>query len=235
MAFVHGKDTVILGGSVALTGDLNQVQPSFQRQAVDVTTFGNNDRVYVAGVGGHTLSLGGLFNASLSDPEWNTQLSGQVTKVMTVGVGGTTIGNRGYLHQGHLTGHAVRSSNDDAVRLNVSMQGTGAVGDGVFLHALGAETSTGAFSSVDEAASSANGGIGHLHVTAFTGTDVTIKIQDSADDAAWADLITFSSVTGVTSERATVTGTIDRYVRANITAGTFTTVTFAVAFARSKY
>jgi hypothetical protein len=32
------------------------------------------------------------------------------------------------------------------------------------------------------------GWVAHLHVMAFTGTSVTVKIQDSADGSAWADL-----------------------------------------------
>ena len=72
------------------------------------------------------------------------------------------------------------------------------------------------------------------HDLAANGWAVAVHYQDSADDAAWADLITFSTVTGVTQERATVAGTVDRYVRAQISAATaLTSVTFAVAFARN--
>lgn len=87
--------------------------------------------------------------------------------------------------------------------------------------------------SVDQDASSSNGAVANLHVTAFTGTDAVIKIQDSANDADWADLITFTTVDGVTSERATVAGSVDRYVRAIVASGTFSSVTFAVSFARN--
>lgn len=100
----------------------------------------------------------------------------------------------------------------------------------------GLRTDTGATngSSIDTTASAAFGAQAFLHVTAFTGTDVTIKIQDSADDSTFADVtgLSFTQVTsGPTSERiATASGaTIRRYLRvATVTTGGFSSVTFNV-------
>ncbi len=59
---------------------------------------------------------------------------------------------------------------------------------------------------------SPNGAVGYLTVTAFSGfSGAVLKIRDSADDSTYADLITFTTVSGVTAERATVAGTVDRY------------------------
>jgi hypothetical protein len=79
--------------------------------------------------------------------------------------------------------------------------------------------------------SAAFGAQAYLHVFAFTGTSVTIKIQDSADNATFADLTggTFTLVTGVGPQRI-ITGrtqTVRRYLRV-ITSGTFSNVVFAV-------
>lgn len=232
MAFIHGKDTVVFGADAALTGQLNNFNASRQQQAVAVDTFGNSDQEFIAGLYSANLSVNGLFEASTSDTELWGHATANVIIPVTVGQG-DTLGNRAILFNGFLDDYNIAGSVEDAVRLSATFTGSAATRLGVNLHPLGAETATGAETSVDQAASSSNGGVANLHVTAFTGTDCTIKIQDSADDAAWADLITFSTVSGVTSERATVTGTVDRYVRVNITAGTFTSVTFAVAFARN--
>lgn len=71
----------------------------------------------------------------------------------------------------------------------------------------------------------------YLHVFAFTGTSVTIKLQDSADNASFTDLTggAFTLVTGVTKERSATgrTQAVRRYLRA-VTTGTFSSVTFAV-------
>jgi hypothetical protein len=79
--------------------------------------------------------------------------------------------------------------------------------------------------SVDNGASSANGALGHLHVTVSSGGTWAFKIQDSANNSDWADLITFSSDgSAVAGERGTATGTVDRYLRfqATRTSGTCT-------------
>lgn len=95
------------------------------------------------------------------------------------------------------------------------------------VHAAGNSISaTTNFTSVDNGASSANGIAAILHVTASSGGTWAFKIQDSPDDAAWADVVTFSGVDGsaTTSLMKTATGTIDRYTRlvATRTSGTVT-------------
>jgi hypothetical protein len=76
-----------------------------------------------------------------------------------------------------------------------------------------------------------------LHVFAFTGTSVTVTLQDSADDAAFANL-TGGAFTAVSSAPASQrleggrTATVRRYLRA-ITSGTFSNATFAVVFTRN--
>ncbi|MEU3527567.1 hypothetical protein AB0E62_27475 [Streptomyces sp. NPDC038707] len=88
--------------------------------------------------------------------------------------------------------------------------------------------------SIDTAAAASFGGQAYLHVTAFTGTDVTIKIQDSADNSTFADVASFAftQVTAApTSERIALgnTATLRRYLRVSTaTTGGFTSVTFSV-------
>lgn len=80
-------------------------------------------------------------------------------------------------------------------------------------------------------ASTAFGLSAYLHVFAFTGTSVTITIQDSADNATFATVAgaVFTVVTTPTSERITIgtTATVRRYLRV-ITTGTFSNVQFMV-------
>lgn len=76
---------------------------------------------------------------------------------------------------------------------------------------------------------------GWLHVFAFTGTSVTVSIQDSADNISFANVsgAVFATATGVTSERIAVTGTVRRYLRA-ATTGTFSNAVFAVQVTRNE-
>jgi len=87
--------------------------------------------------------------------------------------------------------------------------------------------------SLDGSSSSGYGAQAYLHVTDFDGTNVTITIEDSADDSTYNTLVAFAEVDSPTSERISVAGTIDRYVRVTTT-GTFNSVTFAVNFVRNE-
>ena len=100
---------------------------------------------------------------------------------------------------------------------------------------FGTETATGNGSSLDNSASTANGAVGYCHLYGVSASDtITVKIQDSANDSTWADLITFTlDGSAVGSERIAVTGTIDRYVRAIWTiGGTAPSFDLAVSLAR---
>ncbi len=85
--------------------------------------------------------------------------------------------------------------------------------------------------SLDGLAASAFGAQFYLHVLAFTGTSVTVTVQDSADNATWANLTgaAFTAATGVGWERIATANnaTVRRYLRV-ITTGTFTNAVFAV-------
>lgn len=89
---------------------------------------------------------------------------------------------------------------------------------------------------VDTAASASFGGQAYLQVFApFTGTDVTVKIQDSADNVSFADVagFSFTQITGGAplTERIALsnTATLRRYLRATtVTTGGFTALSFSV-------
>jgi hypothetical protein len=80
------------------------------------------------------------------------------------------------------------------------------------------------------------GWVAYLHVFAFTGTSVTITLQDSADNSSFTALTggAFTAATGRTSQRlasSSLTATVRRYVRI-ATTGTFSSADFAVNFVR---
>lgn len=73
----------------------------------------------------------------------------------------------------------------------------------------------------------------YLFVTAFTGTSVTVTLEDSANGSVWASLTggAFTAATAIGAQRiAGASGaTVRRYVRAT-TSGTFSVATFGVVF-----
>lgn len=91
-------------------------------------------------------------------------------------------------------------------------------------------------SSLDSGAATNFGAQMWLHCFAFTGTSVTIKIQDSADNVAWADLAgaTFGAVNAIGAARVALANnaTVRRYTRV-VTSGVFSNAVFAVQFTRN--
>ena len=102
------------------------------------------------------------------------------------------------------------------------------------------DTAATAGASLDGGASSAFGAQAYLHVMGLTGTDVTVKLQDSADNATFADVASgaFAQTTAAqTWQRIalTNTATLRRYVRATtVTTGGFTSASFAVVLVRNQ-
>lgn len=131
------------------------------------------------------------------------------------------------------TAYQIDSPVDGLISLSAAMQATGGADRMTVHHALGAETGAANGTAQDNGAATTNGGVGYMQVTAFTGTDCTIVVQDSADGTTdWQPILSFAQVTGAPdSERVAISGTVRRYTRYAIT-GTFTSATFHVAFGR---
>ncbi|MFC5834654.1 hypothetical protein [Nonomuraea insulae] len=80
----------------------------------------------------------------------------------------------------------------------------------------------------------------YLHVTAFTGTSVTVKLQESDDDGdsdSWADVTGggFTAATGVASQRIATAGNqaVEQYLRV-VTTGTFSSASFVVVVVKNE-
>jgi hypothetical protein len=134
------------------------------------------------------------------------------------------------------TSYEVSGAVADVVQTSAEFQSSDGVEHGKILSSGTAISSTGNGTSVDNALSSANGGVGFLSVPTNTRNgNITVKVQQSADDSTFTDLITFTVVTSTqkTFERVEVAGTVARYLRVNYTvAGSTGTATPVVAFAR---
>jgi hypothetical protein len=83
------------------------------------------------------------------------------------------------------------------------------------------KTADGNSNSIDESAASSDGAKAYLQIWELGANDtLQVKIQESSDDAVadpWADLITFTTLDGSvnteTTERLTVSGAVERYLR----------------------
>lgn len=112
---------------------------------------------------------------------------------------------------------------------------------GRLLHAKGAETAANTATGIDDTASSTYGGILAYHLFSSNGT-VTLKVQDAStnSDGSFADLsgATSGSINASVTPASgmvaiSTTATVRRYLRWQLSLGTATTATFAMAFIRN--
>jgi len=157
-------------------------------------------------------------------------------RLVSWAVAGNILGAGFMAVQGAFTSSfAVIASLGKLTKANVKYVVSGVLAEGVILQAHTVETVDGANASVDNGASSANGGTGVLSVSQLAGlTGCVFKIQHSPDDAAWADLISFTNVTTApNAQRIDVTGTVDRYLRVDRNVAGTGSITALAGFSRN--
>ena len=121
---------------------------------------------------------------------------------------------------------------DGGLTFSASVQGNATpVEWGVSLTTGKATTGAASFASVDQSASSSSGALGYIQAFSIASGTATIKIQESANDSSWSDLIAFSNVTGRATERVTMEGSVARYIRVTVS-GSISSLVLAVLFRR---
>jgi hypothetical protein len=238
--FRHGKNTTVLSGDFDLTTYLNSANAAYAVETPETTTFGSSDRSYIVGHNEGTISFEGLFDGTTAsaDSIFSAALGNTTDRVVTVSNDSTAIGGRAILASASSTSYEISSPLTDVVSVSAEAIANGGLDSGVWLVCQTAVSATTNTSSVDNAASSTNGGVAHLHVTANVRTATTvIAVQHSADNSTWADLAVFGTVAlnGLDSERYEVPAgtTVNRYLRTRTTIATGTgAITRSVAFSR---
>jgi hypothetical protein len=235
VARVHSKESRVLVNDTSASCDLTGYTATHSRNMSPITTLCDEGARFLPGLMSGSVGLRGVFDSSANSFYQESQACVGVDDgyLVTIAPAGLTVGSPAFLAVSDLSEFTVDSSVADAVSTTVGATPDNGVDWGVMLHALSAETADDDAASVDNAAASSGGGVANLHVTAYSGlTSISIKIESSPDDAIWSDFITFTSVTAVTSERKTVSGSVPRYLRAWWDVTGTGSCTFAVAFAR---
>lgn len=238
MAFKNAQQSRLYLGSLAFAGYTKSVSLQHQRMMLDVTTLLDTGHAFIPGQNGSNVSLemfadtdttAGGQHAILT--AWQSANPQQLTYCPY----GAAVGSEAWLTnlvQGSLNWDTAVA---DAVGCSVDGVADGPTGFGVVIEdGVTAVTADGNGTARDLTASSSNGGVAHLHVTAFSGlTSNDITIEDSANGTTgWATIVTFAQYTAIGSQRVAITGTVRQYLRVvdNVT-GTGST-NRAVAFAR---
>ncbi|WP_225840313.1 hypothetical protein [Streptomyces sp. NK08204] len=193
--------------------------------------------------------IGGKLDGRLEATSWwNPTLSHPVLSALPTGdvhemyCCGTAIGRPAAAIVGKQVNYDGQRGDDGSFTFQTSCQNNAYPLEWGVLLTAGKRTDTGATNgaSLDlTTVSTAFGAQAYLQVFSFAGADVTIKIQDSADNSTFADVtgLTFTAVTTAPGTQRVATAsnaTIRRYVRAvTTTSGGFTSAQFAVSFIRN--
>lgn len=228
MAFVHGSQSRVAFDDLHLSCILDSWSMSLGAGLTDVSSFCDDGRTYIPGLADDSLSGSGHYD-DVADASLDATNAGGLTLV-TFGPAGLAVGSPAYLGSVRQSSYAIGSTVSDRVTFAVNLQADGQLRRGVALHAPEAETATGNGASHDDGASSTDGLVASLHASSVTGT-LDVKVQDSPDGSTWTDLVTFAQLSASGFEKAEVSGSVDRYLRAIWTIGTGP-ATFTVAAAR---
>lgn len=245
-AYLHGVD---LSGDVTSLGTIRG-GPA----AIEMTGIDKSAREHIGGQRDGEISFVSMFNdgagtdrAGAAGSSFYQLSSLPTTDVHVMYCRGTTLGNRAASMVAKQINHDGSRGADGSFTLPVQCLGNGYGLEWGRLLTAGKRTDTEATngSSIDDGAASSNGLQIYLQQFAgFTGTDATVKVQESSDDGggdAYADVVGggFTQITTDTpgGERiATATDlAVERHLRAvTVTTGGFTSLTFAVNVVRNS-
>jgi hypothetical protein len=231
MSYVSAQQSRLLLGDFALSGYVSSVSPEYTVDMLDVTTIADQAKAYIAGQTTGALTFDGFYDVAAHSDLDGWALTNQP---LSYAPQGFTLGNEVLLYDVLRAGFSVPTAASDPVKFSVTAQPTGVIGVGSSLHDLGAETSDTNHTSVDSGVTSTVAGfVAHLHITAYSGLDdVTVTIEDSANNSTFATIGTFTTATAIGGERIAASGTVRRYVRAVTDVTGSGSVTHQVGFAR---
>jgi hypothetical protein len=157
------------------------------------------------------------------------------SQVVTVGPSGFSAGAECWMVDALDAAAAVQSAVAGLVTANITLTPTGNIDAGRVIGIHAAITSDTDGATYDGGAASANGGVAHLHVTAYSGlTSDSVIVEHSTNDSVWATLGTFASVTAIGAERLVIAPgtTVNRYLRVRDDVTGTGSISRIVAFSR---
>lgn len=239
MAFVPTYKSRVLARSYSFSCVANQVGVDAMTDMLEVTAMCDTAKQFIVGPNTATVSMAGYLDVDGSADALFDQLndwkSVAAAEPFTYAPNGTALGGETFMAGVYETQFTAESSQSGVVGFSMAGQADGPFDPGVSIADLAAITVDTSGTSVDNGASTANGGVAHLHVTAFSGlTSDVIIVEHSTNNSVWATLGTFSTVTGLTSQRLVIAPgtTVNRYLRVGDDVTGTGSITRQVSFAR---
>ena len=129
MAFVHGKDSYFKVASTDLSAYLNSISVSRSADTAETTTFSSGTKTFIAGLKDATITLSGMFDATVYSTIAGWLGTSQTWEYGPAGSGSGKVKVSG---SGIVTAVEMASAVGEAVTANFSVQVSGAVTDGTF-------------------------------------------------------------------------------------------------------
>ena len=244
MAKQTGLGNVFLVEGYDLSTDTNTVDNlGYTQELLDTTGIDQTCFSRILGRTDSTLTVNGWFDNGTNkshDAYLSSNKLPTADRVITY-LFGTTRGDAALLMNGKQSSYDTTMSPGNALATSATFSANAitnfdGMNFGVLLDAGVTAYSNGTTNgtSVDQSASSSAGAVATLQfTTGSTLTSADFKVQHSANDSTWADLITFTQITSTTAsaEVGTATGTVNRYIRLVATING-TSATAQISFAR---
>lgn len=237
MAKVGGIGHRLLIGGYDLSGDTQSYEVSGGNEPIEVTGIDKAGKERIGGLRDGSLKWTSYFNPAAGQA--HPVLSAlPTTDVQMSLLAGTALGDPGAGIIGRQPNYSGKRDASGKLTFEVEVLGDGnALEWGVQLTpGVRADTAATNGTGVDLGAALSYGAQAYLQVTGVTGTSVTVKVQDSADNVTFADVtgLAFTTATGPGAQRLATanTATVRRYVRA-VTTGTFTAAGVSVILCRN--
>lgn len=221
MAFRSAQTSRIYVGILNASCYTRSVSTDASIEMLDTTSLCDSTRQFVPGQNTSTFSVAGPLDADASsNGQWDA-LTDQKAATTPVPITFMPLGTDGaaWLFEAIETNLTDESGVGSTVDWSMTAQTTNQTDmDGVVLeNAITVTTDTDGTANTGPAGGTSNGAVAHLHVTAYSGfTSDDIIIEGSTSGAFAGEettVVTFTQVTGLTSERVEVTGTVPRYLR----------------------
>jgi hypothetical protein len=242
MANVPGYRSRVAVGDFSFSAYITDVSMPFTVNMLDTTTMGDTPgnpgqkaKTFIPGQNTSTLALKGYLDpdgtSGLLYDQINTWTG---LEPVTYAPNGFAFGNETILVNALQSGSSTGATTTTPVAFSLDAQSSSATRQGASLHDLTAETADVSSAANDGGASSANGAVANLHVTAYSGlTNAVFIIEDSATGSSgWATIGTFATVSALTSEHLQIAGTVRRYVRCSVDVTGTGSITYVCAIAR---
>lgn len=228
-ASVATREYIYLNGA-EVAEHLKSVAAASETEAVESTHLDSNgNKSFKPGLKNSTVPLEGSVEYDTTTEDTladiiETARAAQDKNVLSVSEDAPSAGGNCLMSDGYITNDEINTPLGELINISLSVQNDGRLHrNGEWIAAkMDADTETLNSASLDNTASSANGGVFHAHLILESDSDATaggtsIALQHSTDDAVWVDLVSAQTPSGTHGAvSATVTGTVNRYLRIQV-------------------